>query len=547
MNFKMDINKYFTTELFNVEISTSFLQSMNISVTQPITDLSVNNVFVGTFPISGAGYTINAGTLMTLTPKPNSLNKYVPPYDILPFVSGRTTYAELYDLQSGLTSAFINFVDTIDGNNLMSDTTVNIVQNGNLAMITITINIKKTLSYMSYSVNFIDLAESTATWSIHDIYNSWAYNLKIEDQTINWSNAGINKSYALYQSKMPIYIDTITITNKDNKITFSPVPISNGGEGIYTDTSNNSVIVTIPPNEYSRDLLFLEINRQLALPGNNQITAGTIFSAYTSTDGGIDLDYTQISFNINKIYDSSDYRLVFYDPLSFATCNGINSSVQNTTWDSTLGWTMGFRENTEYIMSDLPYFNELTKTFSITGDTTVSVSIYNYFMIVLDDYNQSHMNAGVVTTAKTETDIPLPAYTNRALNSCDPITHTLINNGLSKSGTNLTANQIFAQQTIMNDQLVAQQSKKYSSGPFTKDVFALLPLKLAGLPNNSVYIESGGTLQDQERTYFGPVNISRMTVKLVNDRGETVNLNGADWSFSFICEQLYQNPTKSKI
>jgi len=26
----------------------------------------------------------------------------------------------------------------------------------------------------------------------------------------------------------------------------------------------------------------------------------------------------------------------------------------------------------------------------------------------------------------------------------------------------------------------------------------------------------------------------------VNDRGEIVNLNGANWSFSFICEQLYK-------
>jgi len=31
-----------------------------------------------------------------------------------------------------------------------------------------------------------------------------------------------------------------------------------------------------------------------------------------------------------------------------------------------------------------------------------------------------------------------------------------------------------------------------------------------------------------------------MTVSLVNDRGEVVNLNGANWTFSLICEQLYQ-------
>jgi hypothetical protein len=65
-------------------------------------------------------------------------------------------------------------------------------------------------------------------------------------------------------------------------------------------------------------------------------------------------------------------------------------------------------------------------------------------------------------------------------------------------------------------------------------------MKIAGLDNNDVYVDYGGTLQNQERTYFGPVNIHRMTVKLINDKGEVVDLNGANWSFSFICEQLYQ-------
>ena len=40
------------------------------------------------------------------------------------------------------------------------------------------------------------------------------------------------------------------------------------------------------------------------------------------------------------------------------------------------------------------------------------------------------------------------------------------------------------------------------------------------------------------RNYFGPVNIQRMTVKLVSDRGNLVDLNNANWSFSLICEQL---------
>jgi hypothetical protein len=60
------------------------------------------------------------------------------------------------------------------------------------------------------------------------------------------------------------------------------------------------------------------------------------------------------------------------------------------------------------------------------------------------------------------------------------------------------------------------------------------------MKNGDTYVEFGGTLQNQQRVYFGPVNISRLTIQLLNDRGDVVDLNNASWSFSFICEQLYQ-------
>jgi hypothetical protein len=66
-------------------------------------------------------------------------------------------------------------------------------------------------------------------------------------------------------------------------------------------------------------------------------------------------------------------------------------------------------------------------------------------------------------------------------------------------------------------------------------------MKVSGLTNGASYIEFGGTLQNQDRLYFGPVNIYKMSVQLINDRGNIVDLNGANWSFSLVCEQLYKN------
>jgi hypothetical protein len=51
-------------------------------------------------------------------------------------------------------------------------------------------------------------------------------------------------------------------------------------------------------------------------------------------------------------------------------------------------------------------------------------------------------------------------------------------------------------------------------------------------------MEFGGTLQNQGRNYFGPVNIRKMAVSLLSDRGNRVDLNNANWSFSLIVESL---------
>jgi hypothetical protein len=106
-------------------------------------------------------------------------------------------------------------------------------------------------------------------------------------------------------------------------------------------------------------------------------------------------------------------------------------------------------------------------------------------------------------------------------------------------GITYTAQQLYAFNQQVQSQLV--KVKSYSKGPFVQDVFGIIPVKTSGLAIGSVYVEFGGTLQNQQRLYFGPVNIHRMTIQLLNDRGNLVDLNNANWSFSFVCEQLYKS------
>ena len=79
-----------------------------------------------------------------------------------------------------------------------------------------------------------------------------------------------------------------------------------------------------------------------------------------------------------------------------------------------------------------------------------------------------------------------------------------------------------------------------SKAPTTSDILGILPIKVAGLPTGSLIVEFSGSIQENIRTYFGPVDIDRMCVKLIDDKGNILNLNGSDWCVTLICECLYQ-------
>jgi hypothetical protein len=216
-----------------------------------------------------------------------------------------------------------------------------------------------------------------------------------------------------------------------------------------------------------------------------------------------------------------------------------DTGVRNTTWDTTIGWILGFRESISYNLS--PYV-DLSGIVHLEGNTAVNVNLYNYLLISLDDFNQNRLNDGVVTIAKNEIKIPLPSYSSNAVLSCDPSGNPVANPSVQTSENQLTNRQLYA----INQILTARQNtlKTYTTGPYVKDIFATLPLKLTGLQTGQPYVEFGGTLQQQNRLYFGPVNIHRMSVTLYTDKGTILDLNGNNWVFKIIAEQLYQ---KQKI
>ena len=186
-------------------------------------------------------------------------------------------------------------------------------------------------------------------------------------------------------------------------------------------------------------------------------------------------------------------------------------------------------------------YNSSTNIITLTADSIDDMRIYKNLYLIIDDFTQNHVNDGLITGMRTNPNAEPPSYSSRATRTCNPITdrnQSSIFNA-SQPGMGLTENQLFAANMITEENMATQTRKVYSDPPYVKDMFGLIPLKLGSVTHGSIITESGGVLQDSTRKYFGPVNITKMRIKLLNDHGDVLDLNNANWSFSITCEYLY--------
>ena len=544
-NLQIDISKTFNTSNYLVDISGMYLDtalSFNTSTLNSTIHLYDDISFSSTFSLLGA-YSVISGQnqLLAITVDPANTNgvSSALSYQLL-LPPGQ--YA-LSELQNIINAAMITFVDE-SGSNIMRNSHITFVQNNNTVTATLIINIQKIITQQDYSVILADSTYTLSNWAS----SSWASNLKLTSMSYNFADITqpVNQPFNIISGSGVVLSDTITL-NQPTTISFQSLNVP----GI---ASLPPLQFSIPIGVYSRQQLFDTIN---ALFAANPITAGTTISYIT--DASLKLEYTMIQWNINKIFYAKDYKIVFYDLTSFVSCYLGANNVRNATWDTTLGWILGYRTFTEYPL-DPSYSNyniALNQNFytgtdsiftyddnlevaTITGDSVVNIFLYNSFIIILDDFRHNHMNDSVITITPSDHQVSLPSYANRSIYQCDPITKLPTYNGLQLPNNNkLTQNQIYSINQIVNTQNTIKSIK--NEGVFTNNSIAQIPLKLTGLLPGSTYLENGGSLKDQIRQYFGPVSINKVAVKLLSDKGDQVDLNGSNWSFQLLAECLYQS------
>lgn len=240
--------------------------------------------------------------------------------------------------------------------------------------------------------------------------------------------------------------------------------------------------------------------------------------------------------NGNIIYPDASF--VYYD------CNSLGCvypCIGSSYINQNLGWYLGFRRQPdESGVISIP----LSMTDWVDADVPPNTYGPKYCMLVLDDFNKNRLNKGIVGISDTSTKLDLPSYYSPAdisgcsqTDNCSNRVDTPIVWVSDDKPKTLTNSQLYTIQETLNNRI---QPTGRIIAPTTSDVLARIPLKNITALRPEPLIETGSQLQTNEREYFGPVDIERIKVSLVDDKGYPLNLHDNDWSFSLIVEQLYQ-------
>ena len=312
------------------------------------------------------------------------------------------------------------------------------------------------------------------------------------------------------------------------------------------------VPIVVPPGNYLPSAFVTALNKAFV---DAKITTPSVSEpplpintpvSYNASNGKITLYLNDGSYNnVTPITETT--KIVFYDFKGLANC-GINCSGNNYL-NNTMGWLMGYRD---------PFIR--TDSSGNAANAVLDLNGPKYLILALDDYNQNHVNNGLVSITELSSTLALPDYYNKSLpyTCSDASTNLdellasgdgLLVAGKYQSGYNpsqvvlpsaprtLTRSQLYTINEILKNK--NNNTNYLSKAPTTADILAIVPFKTSGA-TGSLLVEFGSSLQSNIRTYFGPVNIERMCVRLLDDKGNLVDLNGGDWCITIICECLYK-------
>uniref|UniRef100_A0AB39J6D7 Uncharacterized protein n=1 Tax=Florenciella sp. virus SA2 TaxID=3240092 RepID=A0AB39J6D7_9VIRU len=286
-------------------------------------------------------------------------------------------------------------------------------------------------------------------------------------------------------------------------------------------------------------------NTHLIDISSGNYTTATLISNINNKIGEID-DISNMSLSLDEISNkiiitnddaTNDREIVFYDSSNtelFLNNNCSSIDVQSKT-NNNLGWILGFRnvaiENNEYTFS-----YTIGSNSTQMSECICFIPYTKHFIITIDDMNKSQSNKSLVQINNTASQISRTNYYKnsptdnelKCLNAC---------NDISNSNTSLTKNQIYSV-VQKNKYRTSYNDTNNLSANLINNIFAVIPFETKSLSWGSSNFTSDKN--KFQRKYNSPVDISKLSIKLLDDKGNLINLNGAEWSLTLISTQSYK-------
>lgn len=349
--------------------------------------------------------------------------------------------------------------------------------------------------------------------------------------------------------------------------TWYAIDYNYGNTSLWISNSDGTINtqVAVTPGNYSPSDFVTELALAFTNAGFSGVSGSTTSSSaqiyYNPNNAKITLNLYGITGPLTM---DTTTIISFFDYTGKLKEQELGGTQSQSYINQTLGWIMGYR---------LPYIN-----VSQTGNVAPAILDLNgpkYLIVSIDDYNQNHINNGLVSITELSKTLKMPNYyspdlpyqivtpvsnlqtninsinTDAALNpngSIQEDSGDLLMDKLNASFKKIPQLLPSAPRTLTQSQLYTineiiknndNNSNFRTMAPTTTDVFALIPVK-SSITTGSTYVEFSGSLQDNIRTYFGPVNIDRLRVRLLDDKGNVLDLHGGEWSITIISENLYQ-------
>lgn len=304
--------------------------------------------------------------------------------------------------------------------------------------------------------------------------------------------------------------------------------------------ANDPVTITIPPGGY-----------QLAPVYPTSQNPLNIIEAINNSLNNITFSYRQLTGKVTIENSTGDEITINFVGGTSITCTNASNKIirEQITTNNHFGTLLGFKQ-TSYTISD---------TKSIESEAYANIVRTKSIIIDLNDFNNNYVGNKFIYAVNSENIPSLPSYYTPLVqqNPDVPITSingtciddTTKNNGIVDNKVQvplynpsfprkMTQNQIYSLnqilQTRANNILIKQE---FSAVP---NFFGIFAVDFNDYQFGSMILEYNNSPNLNERVYYGPVDIDRIQLRILDESGKQLDLNGAEWSITFMVEHLYQ-------